>query len=139
MIRISRTFAIPEREFEEKFILSSGPGGQNINKVATGVQLRFNIDKSASLTEDIKNRLREIAKSQITTEDILVIESKAFRSQSKNRKEARKRLAKLIRQALVSPKVRKKTKPTKASDEKRLSDKQMLSKKKSSRRKPNQD
>lgn len=136
MIKITRTFAIPEHEFEEKFILSSGPGGQNVNKVATGVQLRFDIGKSSTLPEEVKERLYEIAKSQITTEKVLIVESKEYRSQQKNRKQARSKLAHLVRKALTPPKIRKKTQPTRESEQKRLQHKKMIAKKKAIRKDP---
>ena len=123
MIRITRTFALPEREIDEHFIQSSGPGGQNVNKVATAVQLRFDIDASNSLPENVKERLKQIAPNQITKEGILIIESKAHRNQERNRQAAREKFAHLLQKALKPPKQRKKTHPTKASEERRLKNK----------------
>jgi ribosome-associated protein len=136
MIKITRTFFIPENEFEEKFILSSGPGGQNVNKVATGVQLRFDIGKSSTLLDEVKERLRHIARTQITTEDVLIVESKEYRSQQKNRKQAQSKLAHLVRKALTPPKIRKETQPTRESEQKRLKYKKMIAKKKALRKGP---
>lgn len=137
MIRITRTFAIPDREIDEKFIQSSGPGGQNVNKVATAVQLRFNIDQSASLPEETKERLKTIAKNQITNDNILIIEAKSRRTQERNRKEARNKFAQMIRKALRPPKKRKKTKPPKGANEKRLKNKKIRAEKKKLRQPPN--
>ena len=137
MIRITRTFTIPDREIDEKFIQSSGPGGQNVNKVATAVQLRFNIDTSATLPEDVKTRLKTIAKNQITKENILIVEAKRHRSQERNRKEARRNFAQIIRKALKPVKKRKKTKPPKRANEKRLKSKGIRAEKKKLRQPPN--
>jgi len=136
MIRISRTFAIPESEIDEEFVQSSGPGGQNVNKVATSVQLRFNIKESSTLPSMVKERLKELAQNRITTDGVLIIESQSHRTQQKNRKAAREKLAQLIRKALKPPKKRKKTKPTRASHERRLEDKRLRARKKELRKDP---
>lgn len=138
MIRISRTFTIPESEIEEKFTHSSGPGGQNVNKVATAVQLRFNIDQSSSLPESVKERLKTISKNQITKDNILIIEAKSHRTQERNRKEARENFAQIIRKALRPVKKRKKTKPPKGANEKRLESKKSRAMKKKLRQPPDQ-
>ena len=138
MIRITRTFAIPEREIDEKFIQSSGPGGQNVNKVASAVQLRFNIDQSTTLPVEVKERLKSIAKNQITKDNVLIIEAKNYRTQDRNRKQARNNFAQIIRKALKPEKKRKKTKPPKAANEKRLKNKKIRAEKKKLRKPPNQ-
>ncbi len=115
---------------------SSGPGGQNVNKVATAVQLRFNIDQSGVLPQNVKERLKALAHNRITSEGDLIIESQNHRSQHKNRKAAREKLAQLMRKALKPPKKRKKTKPTRASDERRLEEKRLRARKKKLRKDP---
>ena len=136
MIRVSRTFAIPESDIEEKFITSSGPGGQNVNKVATAVQLRFNLDQSSCLTPGIKQRLKEQVPNQITRDNVLIIESSEHRSQDRNRQAARDKLAGVVRQALHPPRQRKKTHPSRASEERRLEKKKIRSRKKQMRKNP---
>lgn len=136
MIRVTKTFAIPERDVDEKFVTSSGPGGQNVNKVATAVQLRFDIEQASSLPKSVKSRLKKLAHNQITNENILIIESSEHRSQERNRKSARDKLAALVRQALHPPRKRKKTRPTKASTERRLERKRIRSRKKQRRKSP---
>jgi len=134
MIRITETLFIDEDEFQLDFIRSSGPGGQNVNKVATAVQLRFNVQKSASLSAEIRDRLMRIAGKKMTEDGILVIKARRFRSQDKNRKDAIDRLIELIRQATVKPKPRRKTRPSPATRERRLSAKKMRSEIKRRRR-----
>lgn len=138
MVRINRTFTIPDREIEEKFTQSSGPGGQNVNKVATAVQLRFNIDQSTSLPESTKERLKTISKNQITKDNILIVEAKSHRTQERNRNAARENFAKIIRKALKPAKKRKKTEPPKGADEKRLESKKIRAMKKKLRQPPDQ-
>ena len=110
-----------------------------MNKVARAVQLRFDISQSTSLPDDIKERLRGIAGSNLTSDDVLIIESAEFRSQRKNRENARSKLAALIRKAMIPPKKRKRTKPSRRAKEKRLNQKQIRAQKKALRRKPKQD
>ncbi|MCB1385824.1 MAG: aminoacyl-tRNA hydrolase [Nitratireductor sp.] len=112
---------VPENELEEKFIHASGPGGQNVNKVATAVQLRLDVARSPSLTAYVKNRLRLIASHLMTRDGELLIEASRFRSQAKNREDARARLAELIAEAAKPPpKKRKPTRPSKGAVERRL-------------------
>ena len=115
---------------------SGGPGGQNVNKVATAVQLRFDVANSPSLPDDVRMRLTQLAGKRMTEDGILVIEAKQFRTQEKNRQEALNRLVKLIRQAVPKPKVRRKTKPSAASKKRRLSAKRRRSEMKRLRRPP---
>jgi ribosome-associated protein len=124
MIEITPTFSLDEKELQFTFIRSSGPGGQNVNKVATAVQLRFDIHQS-SLPWEVKVRLRQIASNKITGEGELLIEAKRFRTQEQNREDALKRLAELLRRAFEKPKTRRKTKPTAASQKKRLKEKKL--------------
>jgi ribosome-associated protein len=136
MIRINRTFAIPENEVTEKFTQASGPGGQNVNKVATAVQLRFDIEASTALPKNVKQRLYNLGRNQITTEGVLIIEAKEHRTQDRNRKAARDKFARLLRKALKPPIRRKKTRPTRAAKEKRLKNKKIRGRKKTLRQPP---
>lgn len=115
MIQITPSISIDESEIQLDFIHSSGPGGQNVNKVATGVQLRFNVDASPGLPEEVKFRLRRLARSRISEGGDLVIEAQRYRSQVQNREDALARLAGLIRQAAEKPRARVKTRPSAAS------------------------
>ena len=123
MIRITETIEIDEDEIQESFIRASGPGGQNVNRVATAVELRFNVDASPGLSADVRVRLRRLAGSRMTNDGELVLKADRFRSQERNREDARQRLIELIRRAAVAPRPRIKTRPTKASKERRLKDK----------------
>ena len=134
MLEITPTLAIDESEISEEFVRASGPGGQNVNKVETAVQLRFNVLTSPSLPEWVRQRLRQLAGNRITDEGDLIIEAKRFRSQLQNREDARQQLADLIRQATIRPKTRRKTKPTAASQRKRLERKSQRSQTKRQRR-----
>ena len=119
MLQITPNIKISENELHFDYIRASGPGGQNVNKVATAVQLRFDIFAS-SLPEKVKVRLIRLAGKRMTREGILVIEAKQFRTQEQNREDAIRRFANLVRRSLMKPKPRKKTKPTKASREERI-------------------
>ncbi len=128
MIQVTANIAISESEIREQFIRSSGPGGQNVNKVASAVQLRFSVSQSPSLSEDVKQRLLKLAGRRINTEGILIIEAKRHRTQTQNRDDAMGRLISLIKRASESPKPRVKTRPTRASTERRLETKRQRSK-----------
>lgn len=134
MIYITPGISISEAEIKEEFIHSSGPGGQNVNKVATAVQLRFDVENSPSLSDEIRGRLIRIAGRRITADGILIIEAKRLRTQSGNRRDAMDRLVDLVRQAVYPPRSRRKTRPTRASKERRLEAKRRRSRAKSLRR-----
>ena len=136
MIEITRTLSIPEREIEETFIRASGPGGQNVNKTATAVQLRFDVAHSPSLPEAVRARLLRLAGKQLNAAGVLTIEARRFRSQERNRQDARARLIRLIRQATQKPKPRRKTRPTAAARERRLKEKRRRSETKRRRQPP---
>ena len=123
MIPVTDTIALDEREIEESFIRASGPGGQNVNKVASAVQLRFDVTGSPSLPEPVRARLKRLAGKRLTQEGVLVITAQRFRSQEQNRHDALERLKSLIRRAAAAPTPRRPTKPTFASKRRRLESK----------------
>lgn len=133
MIEITPTLFISEDEISEEFVRSSGAGGQNVNKVATAVQLRFDVDNSPSLPPDVKERLRKLAGKRLTKEGVLIIKAQSQRTQERNRQEALTRLIELLRLAAIKPKTRLATKPTRASQQRRLTKKRLHSEKKSLR------
>jgi len=119
-MRITPNISIPDDEIAISFVRSSGPGGQNVNKVATAAQLRFSVAASPSLPGEVKDRLRLLAGARMTAEGTLIIDARRFRSQRRNRQDAMDRLAELIRRAAARPKVRRRTSPTAASRRRRL-------------------
>ena len=123
MIHITSTITIDENEIQEYFVRASGPGGQNINKVATAVQLRFDVANSCSLPEEVRIRLISLAGNRITEDGILIIDARRFRTQRRNREDATERFVELIRNAVQRPKIRRKTRPTLASKIRRLESK----------------
>ena len=127
MLQITPLIRIEESDLEERFVRASGPGGQNVNKVATAVQLRFDAANSGALDEATRHRLRAIAGNRMTAEGVIVIDARRFRTQADNREDARARLVELIRAAAVAPKRRRKTKPTRASIARRVETKRRKS------------
>jgi ribosome-associated protein len=123
MIRISERIAIDENEIEERFIRASGPGGQNVNKLASAVQLRFYVRRSRSLPDDVRTRLERLSGKRLSKDGVLVITAQRHRTQERNRRDALDRLISLIQRAAVPPAARRATKPTASSRERRLESK----------------
>ena len=127
MIRVTSTISIDEREIEESFIRSSGPGGQNVNKLATAVQLRFDVRRSPALPDDVRQRLERLAGRRLTRDGVLIITAQQYRTQERNRQDALDRLLQMIREAAVRPVLRRPTKPTASSRKRRLEGKRRRS------------
>jgi ribosome-associated protein len=127
MIHITKNISIDEREIQMEFVRSSGPGGQNVNKVATAVKLRFDVINSRSLADDVRQRLIRLAGRRMTEDGVLIIDARRFRTQERNRQDSIGRLVELIRKAAENPKPRRRTKPTLASKRKRLETKRQRS------------
>ena len=127
MIRITGTIAIDDRDIEESFIRASGPGGQNVNKLATAVQLRFDVRHSPSLDDAVRARLERLAGSRLTKDGVLVITAQRHRTQERNREDALERLIDLVRRAAIAPKARRPTRPTAAGRARRLEQKRRRS------------
>src|SRR5512142_2522542 len=123
MIPVTKTIALQDDEIDLQFVRSSGPGGQNVNKVATAVQLRFDVGNSTSLPGDVRTRLIRLAGRRVNQDGILIIEARQFRTQERNREDALGRLVELVRAAAEKPRPRKKSKPSKAAAERRIESK----------------
>jgi ribosome-associated protein len=138
-IRVTPHIVLDENELEETFVLASGPGGQNVNKVSSAVQLRFNAARSPALSEPVRFRLMRLAGSRLTKDGVIVLTSRRFRDQNRNRADARERLVELIRAAAVTPRKRIATKPSRAAKEKRLQHKKKHAELKRKRGRPRED
>ena len=138
MIWITEDLAIEDREVDERFVRASGPGGQNVNKVSTAVELRFDV-RASSLPSDVKDRLLALAASRMTADGVLVIDSREHRTQARNREAARERLVELVARAAKKPRRRKATKPRPVAREKRLEAKKLRSRVKALRRSDHSD
>jgi ribosome-associated protein len=135
-LRITPSISIDERELEESFILSSGAGGQNVNKVSSAVQLRFDVVRSPSLPDPVRLRLIALSGSRLTKDGVLILVGRQYRDQNRNRMDVRERLVELIREAAVIPKKRRPTKPTRASRERRIEGKKVRASIKKNRGRP---
>ena len=123
MIRVTHTIAIDDDELDEQFVRASGPGGQNVNKLSSAVQLRFDVRRSPNLPGDVRARLERLAGRRLTREGVLIISAQRHRTQERNRQDARERLIELIRRAAIAPIPRRAARPTAGSRERRLQSK----------------
>jgi ribosome-associated protein len=135
-LRVAEGVEIPDNELSLSFVRASGPGGQNVNKVATAAQLRFNLERSTALTDSVKIRLRALSGRRLTAEGAILIVARNHRTQEGNRREAEERLIELIRRALVAPKPRKASRPPPAARERRLEGKRRVRQTKRLRARP---
>jgi ribosome-associated protein len=138
-LRITPSISIDESELDETFILSSGAGGQNVNKVSSAVQLRFDVVHSPSLPDPVRHRLIALSGSRLTKDGVLIIVGRQYRDQNRNRIDVRERLAELVREAAIIPKTRRPTRPTRASKERRIEGKKVRANIKKNRGRPPDD
>ena len=138
-LHVAAGVEIPDRELSLSFVRSAGPGGQNVNKVATAAQLRFDLERSAALPEEVKTRLRSLSGRRLTADGAILIVARNHRTQEHNRREAHERLVELVRRALIAPKPRKVSAPPRAAHERRLEHKTRLKRRKRLRAKPGWD
>ena len=139
MIFVTHSISLDEREIEESFIRGSGPGGQNVNKVSSKVELSFDFESTVAISDRAKERLRALAKNSLDAEGRILVKSEKTRDQLKNLNDARAKLKEMILKSLVEPKTRKPTKPTRSAKKKRVEGKKKVAKKKAGRRKVSRD
>jgi ribosome-associated protein len=139
MIRVTASIVLDESELIERFVRASGPGGQNVNKVSSAVELRFDVARSPGLSEPVRQRLAKLAGRRLTQDGVLVLSADRFRTQERNREDARERLFALLREAAVPPKPRRKTRPTLASKKRRVEGKVKRGGVKQMRQKPGEE